>query len=94
MQNGWAFSGATATKAQAHRRRCMSLPPLQAGEAERLMAEFLATRGVSVCPRLPHPLCATNRTVVAGWVARAVCSLRVPFGRCYAPRHNAENGPS
>ena len=50
MQNGWAFSGATATKAQAHRRRCMSLPPLQAGEAERLMAEFLATRGVSVCP--------------------------------------------
>ena len=44
--------------------------------------------------RLPHPLCTTNRTAVAGWVARAVCSLRVPFGRCYAPHHNAENGPS
>ena len=47
MQNGWGFSGATA---QAHRRRCKSLPPLQAGEAERLMAEFLATRGVTACP--------------------------------------------
>jgi hypothetical protein len=36
--------------AQAHRRRCRSLPPVQAGEAERLMAEFLATRGVTACP--------------------------------------------
>jgi hypothetical protein len=46
MQNRLSFSGATV---QAH-RRCMGLPPLQAGEAERLMAEFLATRGVTVCP--------------------------------------------
>jgi hypothetical protein len=37
MHNGWTFSSA----AQAHRRRCMGLPPLQVGEAERLMAEFL-----------------------------------------------------
>jgi hypothetical protein len=33
----------------AHRRRCMSLPPVQAGEAERLMADFLATRGITAC---------------------------------------------
>ena len=37
MHNGWTFPSA----AQAHRRRCMSLPPLQAREAERLMTEFL-----------------------------------------------------
>ena len=36
--------------AQAHRRRCKSLPPVQPGEAERLMADFLATRGVTACP--------------------------------------------
>ena len=47
MQNGWVSSGATT---HAHRRRCMRLPPLQAGEAERLMAEFLAIRGVTACP--------------------------------------------
>jgi hypothetical protein len=39
MHNGRTFSSV----APAHRRRCMSLPPLQAGEAEHLMAEFLAT---------------------------------------------------
>jgi hypothetical protein len=33
-----------------HRQRCRHLPPLKKGEAERLVAEFLATRGaVTVC---------------------------------------------
>ena len=34
-----------------HRQRCRHLPPLQKGEAERLVAEFLATRGgATLCP--------------------------------------------
>lgn len=38
-------------KAAEHRQRCRSLPPLRHGEAERLVAEFLASRGsVTVCP--------------------------------------------
>jgi hypothetical protein len=50
MQNNWGFSGAPALKVRAHRLRCMSLPPLQPGEAERLLAGFLATRDVTACP--------------------------------------------
>jgi hypothetical protein len=50
MQNNSDFSGALALKARAHRLRCKSLPPLQPGEAERLLAGFLATRDVTVCP--------------------------------------------
>lgn len=42
--------GVLTPAALAHRRRCMSLPAVQAGEAERLMADFLATRGVTACP--------------------------------------------
>ena len=34
-----------------HCERCRDLPPLQKGEAERLVAEFLAKREVTVCPR-------------------------------------------
>jgi hypothetical protein len=38
-------------KAAEHCQRCRSLPPLRRGEAERLVAEFLASRGsVTVCP--------------------------------------------
>jgi len=33
-----------------HRQRCKSLPALQPGESERLMAAFLAGRGVTLCP--------------------------------------------
>jgi hypothetical protein len=33
-----------------HCKRCRDLPPLQKGEAERLVAEYLATRDVTVCP--------------------------------------------
>jgi hypothetical protein len=38
-------------RSQEHRQRCRHLPPLQKGEAERLIAEFLATHGsVTMCP--------------------------------------------
>jgi hypothetical protein len=50
MQNKWSFSDTLAVKTRAHRLRCKSLPPLQPGEAERLMAGFLATRDVTACP--------------------------------------------
>jgi hypothetical protein len=42
--------GALTPDAQAHRRRCRNVPPVQPGEAERLMAEFLRNRGVTACP--------------------------------------------
>jgi hypothetical protein len=38
------------SEASAHRRRCKSLPPVQTGEAERLVAEFLATKRITACP--------------------------------------------
>ncbi len=41
---------AAAKKAQAHRQRCKALPPLGKGEAERLVAEFSAVSGVTLCP--------------------------------------------
>jgi len=34
----------------AHLRRCKSLPPVQPGEADRLVADFLAARSITVCP--------------------------------------------
>ena len=33
-----------------HRRRCERLPALQTGEADRLIAAFLAANTVTVCP--------------------------------------------
>lgn len=42
--------GGVAMKAHAHRLRCKHLPPMQAGEAERLVAAFLATNNVTACP--------------------------------------------
>jgi hypothetical protein len=42
--------GALTVDALARRRRCRSLPPIQHGEAERLIANFLATKDVTVCP--------------------------------------------
>ena len=44
------FIGALTPDAQAHRQRRKTLPPMQPGEAERLMAEFLASRTVTACP--------------------------------------------
>jgi hypothetical protein len=33
-----------------HRRRCQQLPRLEAGEADRLVAAFLAAKSITVCP--------------------------------------------
>jgi hypothetical protein len=44
-----SFPG-TFAKTESHRRRCSNLPPLQTGEAEKLVAGFLAARGVTPCP--------------------------------------------
>ncbi|MBV9757151.1 MAG: hypothetical protein JO047_08865 [Alphaproteobacteria bacterium] len=36
---------------RAHAQRCQALPPLQPGEAERLVAEYAARHGgVTKCP--------------------------------------------
>jgi hypothetical protein len=50
MQDNTSFFGALASKAHAHRLRCRSLPPIQVGEAERLVATFLASRDITTCP--------------------------------------------
>ena len=42
----------TLARSHAHRLRCRSLPPMQAGEAARLVAEFLASRGSLPVPRV------------------------------------------
>jgi hypothetical protein len=42
----WALT----PQAQTYRRRCKSLPPIQAGEVERLVAGFLAARAITACP--------------------------------------------
>jgi hypothetical protein len=36
--------------AAAHRQRCRGLPPLRRGEAEQLVARFLADRQITQCP--------------------------------------------
>lgn len=45
-----AFAREEAERAQAHRRRCKGLPPLEPGEHERLVKEFLAVRSITLCP--------------------------------------------
>jgi hypothetical protein len=40
----------TLARIRAHRLRCQSLPPMQAGESARLVADFLATRKITSCP--------------------------------------------
>ena len=45
-----AFSKEESERAQAHRRRCKGLPPLQPGERERLLKEFLAVKSITICP--------------------------------------------
>ena len=50
MQEKSKFFGALATPAHAHRLRCKSLPPVRAGEAERLVAAFLADKSITMCP--------------------------------------------
>ena len=50
MQEKLNFFGAPPPTAHAHRLRCKQLPPMRAGEAERLVAAFLATNSVTACP--------------------------------------------
>jgi hypothetical protein len=45
-----AAYGRGSSEARAHRDRCESLSPMQAGEAERLIAAFLATNQITACP--------------------------------------------
>ena len=50
MQGKVRFSSTSATIDRAHLLRCRSLPPIHAGEAERLVASFLAARTITACP--------------------------------------------
>lgn len=50
MQQNSSFFGGLSPQAWQHRRRCEKLPALQDGEAENLVAVFLAARSVTVCP--------------------------------------------
>lgn len=50
MQIESHFPGGQAAEGLAHRKRCKTLPPLLADEAEHLMAAFLATRDATICP--------------------------------------------
>jgi len=50
MQDKASFIGASAAKAYANRLRRRNLPPMQNGEVERLVADFLATRDITACP--------------------------------------------
>jgi hypothetical protein len=50
MREKVRFSSRLATGDRARPLGCRSLPPIQAGEAERLVAAFLAARTVTACP--------------------------------------------
>jgi hypothetical protein len=50
MKDNASSFGALATTAYANRSRSKSLPPMQNGEVERLVADFLATRDIAACP--------------------------------------------
>jgi len=50
MQKTTNTYGRMSLQALHHRRRCETLPPLQSGEAEALVANFLASRSITVCP--------------------------------------------
>jgi hypothetical protein len=42
--------GGASEQVTAHKLRCKTLRPLKPGEHERLVAEFLAVRNVTLCP--------------------------------------------
>jgi hypothetical protein len=50
MQQKTSTYGRLSIQALQHRRRCESLPPLQKGEAELLVAQFVAAKGITECP--------------------------------------------
>ena len=37
-------------RSREHKERCSQLPPIRASEADQLVAQFLAERGVTRCP--------------------------------------------
>src|ERR1700720_955380 len=73
-----ASFAAVAAKFRAHQLRCKSLPPMQPGEAERLMAEFLCGFRRSPLPGrqgrhcLPHALRGTDRAAGASRAKRTL----------------------
>lgn len=50
MQEKSVFVGGLSLQALQHRRRCAKLPALRNGEAEDLVAAFLAAKSITVCP--------------------------------------------
>lgn len=42
--------GMPTPEASARWRRCKTLAPVRPGDTERLMADFIATRGITLCP--------------------------------------------
>ena len=42
--------GMPTPEAQARWRRCKTLSPVQRGDTERLIADFMATRSITLCP--------------------------------------------
>jgi hypothetical protein len=67
MQEKVNFYGAPPAKAHAHRLRCKQLPAMRAGEAERLVAAFLATNSVTACPvRYAAPVEQRSQIVSTG----------------------------
>jgi hypothetical protein len=50
MNREMDFPQTRTMEERAHRQRCKRLPPMQADEANVLMAAFLATRQVTLCP--------------------------------------------
>jgi hypothetical protein len=48
QQRSWRME--THLRKLAHKARCHALPPMRAGEADQLMAAFIAARGVTQCP--------------------------------------------
>jgi hypothetical protein len=47
QRSGWARD---TRRRLAHMERCRALPKMQPGEAERLKAAFIASRGITQCP--------------------------------------------
>ena len=67
----------TLARNHAHRLRCRSLPPMQAGKAARLMAEFLASRGSLPVPRVTRRRWSSSscspRGGLSGWPSGRAC---------------------
>jgi hypothetical protein len=50
MSTEMDFPQTRTAEDRAHRQRCRRLPPIQAGELSDLMATFLVTGHVTLCP--------------------------------------------